>query len=523
MTASRSLSSSSPLPLVGAIACVMLLLVGITLAIVGFTELHLYGLGHALNDQAAYVDAARRVLAFGAVDSGAIYPSTLLQEADRQFLYMPGHPWALAASFSLFGATPFAALLPSLLGFGIAVVGTSVAARVWVGASAWPIAGLAVAVAPPLAVFAATAMAELPYLAACATALALFSLLPERVRPWLGPLLLVLPFLFRELGAFYAAPFAAAIALSTAGGVGRRWRAALAFSGLSVGLLGALYRLPALSSKPTLLLQNLFAPTGDAKYADAFAVDGIAPDAGAWLQALLERVGQNVSELGRVLLSDPFGLEALSIHLMLWPVVLSLIGWVRLPAHRRVFAMHVAIVVPTLAFIFLLYRWEGFIGMRQLLMTWPFAALSLAAWAREAAPSRHQALGAIAVATALSAVIVARAGNAVVAQADDQATVEAFLENVQPVRSATVVAPFPFGSVYLLSGLPATWSFVPHNVETLRLLDARFPIGTALLTDADIQRLGQGALAELGLVPMGMQAFGALRIVVFIDPTAGQP
>lgn len=523
MTAMRSPSSSQPLLAIAAIAAMMLLLIGVALAIVGLSELHLYGLGHALNDQAAYLDAARRLLAFGRVDSGAIYPSTLLQSADRQFLYMPGYPWALAASMTLFGDSALAALVPSILGFGVAVAATGVAARQLVGAGAWPIAAAVVALAPPLVVFSVTAMAELPYLAACSMALALFSLLPERARPWVAPWLLLAPFLIRELGAFYAAPFAAAALLGAHGTRAERWRNAAGLSLLSVVALGVVYRLPALSSKPSLLLQNLFAPTGDAKYADAFAVDGIAPDAAAWGAALISRVAANFGELGRVLLADPLGLEALSIHLMLWPVLLSAIGWVRLPEQRRVFGMHLAIVAPTLAFVFLLYRWEGFIGLRQLLMTWPLAALSIAASWQAAAVStpRTRAIG-VAL-TVLSGVVVGSASQAIVAQQDDQRAVAQFLDNVQPDREATLVAPFPFGSVYLNSGLPASWAFVPHNAETLRLLDARFPVGTALLTDADIQRLTPAVLTELGLSPIGMQQFGALRIVVFVDPTAGAP
>lgn len=499
---------------------IALALLSLQLGLVGLGELHLYGLAHSLNDQAAYVDAARHFFEDGSVDTGAIYPSTLQQDYARRFLYMPGHPVAIGAAMRVLGSGPLAWLAPSVFGYLLSVLGVyAVARRRLPGAGALA-AGVAVATAPPLLIYAGTAMAELTYLGACTLALVAFSALPAKWRPWLGALVLVPPFLVRELGAFYAAPFAIWLLMDGPAGRAARLRRAGVFSVLSVLLLGALYRLPALSSKPNLLLHNLFAPDGDAKYANAFAVPDVERGLGDWLGALAERAGANVGELFGVLTAEPLGFQALSLHLLLWPIVLAAVGWVRRPERRAIFAAHLALAAPTLLFVFLLYRWEGFIGLRQLLMLWPFAALTIGAWLEPLPWCRTRGPVAIGLATLVCAVAQLATTPAVTGQTEDAEVVRSFLRNVQPDRERTVVAPFPFGSVYLMEGRPARWSFVPQNLETLRLLDEREPIGTALLTDADVQRLGLENLQAMGLQPLGMQQFGELRILVLARPPA---
>lgn len=493
-------------------------LVGLQFALVGVSELHLYGLGHSLNDQAAYIDAARHVFEDGRVDTGAIYPSTLLQEYDRRFLYMPGHPVALALAMQVFGRGALAWLIPSIAGYFLAVLGVFAVARRRLSRAGSLAAGVAMAAAPPIVVYAGTAMAELTYLGACVAGLLAFSAMPARWRPWLGAVALIPPFLVRELGAFYAAPFAIWLLMDGPYPLRHRVQRAGVFSMISVVLLGLLYRLPALSSKPNLLLHNLFAPDGDAKYADAFAVPDVERGLGDWLGALVERVGVNVGELATVVTTEPLSFQALSVHLMLWPLLLAALGWVRRPDRRPIFAAHLALAAPTLVFVFLLYRWEGYIGLRQLLMTWPFAALTIAAWLGPLPWCRTRGPVAIALVAAICAVAQLRTAPAVTAQTEDVEVVRSFLRNVQPDRQRTVLAPFPFGSVYLMDGRPARWSFVPQNLETLRLLDEREPIGTALLTDADVQRLGLENLQAMGLQPLGMQQFGGLRILVLARP-----
>ena len=43
---------------------------------------------------------------------------------------------------------------------------------------------------------------------------------------------------------------------------------------------------------------------------------------------LIDRVGVNVVELATVLSAEPLSFQALSVHLMLWPLLLAAIGFV---------------------------------------------------------------------------------------------------------------------------------------------------------------------------------------------------
>src|SRR5215216_3121770 len=50
----------------------------------------------SFNDQVGYISVARTFVETGVLRSNIIYPSTLLQEATKNYFYMPGHYVALA-------------------------------------------------------------------------------------------------------------------------------------------------------------------------------------------------------------------------------------------------------------------------------------------------------------------------------------------------------------------------------------------------------------------------------------------
>src|SRR5689334_19543332 len=88
--------------LLGAVVCLAL---GTTFLLVGSrlidtSQPHLWG---PLNDQIAYTNTARSLLTTGRLQSYTILPSTLWQKKTSDFLYMPGHPVMIAASYKLFG------------------------------------------------------------------------------------------------------------------------------------------------------------------------------------------------------------------------------------------------------------------------------------------------------------------------------------------------------------------------------------------------------------------------------------
>ena len=77
-------------------------------------------LGTTMNDQAGYLSVARHFAESGMLESDLIYPSTLNQNASRNYLYMPGYYIFLGLSMKLFGGEAF--LLPGYLAFVVSVV-----------------------------------------------------------------------------------------------------------------------------------------------------------------------------------------------------------------------------------------------------------------------------------------------------------------------------------------------------------------------------------------------------------------
>src|SRR5262249_3929997 len=160
--------------------------------------LHLTGLGGSLNDQVGYITTARKLAETGRLSSSCHYPSLLSQQTTKDYLYMPGFYCLLAGSYRLFGYGVLQSELPSLVCCAASTLLTyRVAPRVY-GRRVGLLASLLVAAYPPHLVFAFTAMMETPVVAAAMAALCAFVYLPRERRPYLTPLVLIIPFLFRE-------------------------------------------------------------------------------------------------------------------------------------------------------------------------------------------------------------------------------------------------------------------------------------------------------------------------------------
>jgi hypothetical protein len=78
-----------------------------------------------------------------------------------------------------------------------------------------------------------------------------------------------------------------------------------------------------------------------------------------------------------------------------------------------------------------------------------------------------------------------------------------------------LVAPYFFVN-YAVEHYPVRWSPVPFNVETLRLLEARYPVGTIVLEEGDDTRIfPPGVLAREGFVPRGGFSSQDRRFLVY--------
>lgn len=318
LTSARTLWSSRKV-LVGAGIC---LLLGTTILLLGSclvdtSEPHLWG---PLNDQIAYTNVARSLVENGRLQSNTVFPSALWQNTTNDVLYMPGHPMAIAVSYRLFGVGPFQSILPSLVSYLIAMLAIYLIGARFYSPGAGLVASLLFALFPPALFFAYTAMLELTFVATFTAAVCACLYLPHRLRPWLGPLCLAVPFLFRETSAAVVIPLGFYFWLE------RRdrlpWRS-IVFVALSLVLITALYRSDFSAGRPSLLKANIF---GDwhAVYDDAVAQQAASnPSWQDWVRMLPPRTFRNVKFLFLNPDSAPFASEG--NYLLM--VVMALVGF----------------------------------------------------------------------------------------------------------------------------------------------------------------------------------------------------
>jgi 4-amino-4-deoxy-L-arabinose transferase-like glycosyltransferase len=481
--------------------------------LVGLRRLHLLGWDLALNDQAIYIDAARHLLAQGELTTGAIYPSTLLQDYGRNYLYMPGHAVLLALSFAAFGDAPWSAMLPNLLGYLLCLTGIWITGRTLAGMRAGALAALGFALTPAFLVFAFSAMAELTSLAAGLLALAAFVHLPLRSRHWAAPLLLLGPFLCRETGALWVVPML--VLTLSEGGLRRRerWRAAAVTLVGSIVILGAVHGLDWIADRPSLWGHNLY---GTAKYSDAFALERLERNPDAVLDAALRHIRSNLRALLGVLATA--SVESWNLHLVLWiPLLGAWWAW-RTPRLRPLVVAWALFAGSFVALITTLYRWDTLVGLRHMLSPMLMGLLVSGAAVAERNPTpRHMAaVGAALGIWLLALALVVRSAAAVTRWQEIE---DRMLELVQripvPARGVFVTNP-AVGPIYLYHRPLRTWAFTPADAPTLRLLERKHDVRGALLTSEEIAALTEEALLATGLRYRGAQAM----FLVFEEPEA---
>jgi 4-amino-4-deoxy-L-arabinose transferase-like glycosyltransferase len=462
---------------------------------VGLDALHLFGVEHSFNDQVIYVDAARNLLATGELTTGVIYPSTLLQEYGRNFFYMPGHAVLVALSFALFGDAAWSAMLPNLLAYCVCLTCLYVTGRRLVSPRAGFYAAVAFAFIPIFLVYAFSAMAEMTVLASGLLAFTIFVHLPSSMRCWAAPALLVAPFLFRETAAFWIAPMVALL-LTEAGATRiERWRAAMiAFAGSAIAL-GTVYRLDWTADRPSLFLQNLFGETFIEKYCDAFSVAHIDVDAATISSAIGQLSVRNLTTLVDLLASPTF--ESLTMHLLFWlPVFAAALAW-RTPRLRLLVGAWALFAVTSFVFATLLYRWNFFSGVRQLLPQMTLGLLVLGAALAERTRDwslRSRTIPTVALWLLSLGLVVQHTG--IVTGLDETEEGYRMLLKKTPFRdSGLLVTEQDLGVIYIYDHPQRRFSFPPANFPTVELLEAQHDVRAALVP----QPLTPVAIAAMGL------------------------
>ncbi len=433
-----------------------------------------------LNDQVGYVTSARWFAETGELRSHVVCPAFL--EVENWRLYMPGHYVELAATFLAFGYGPFQARLPSLAAYVLGAVLVQLLARRLYGRRAAGLAALAFLLFPPVLSYAFTAMSEASFLAAGLFALTAFWFLPRPARWFALPLLLVLPFLFRETGALLVLP-AAACALWPRSERDPRgfWITGLG-SVLALGLVYAWQTSTGKQSPPLSWIS-----TGKPNYADATLEERL-PELGAseWAAAFAGNFTSNV----RTLLERLTG-EFFSSWEPLFTGTILALGFVTLVVGLRRFRRDPfplaagCVFAGTLLFLLLFHKSYEHVAIRHILFTYPLSVIALsgplAPWLRKK-PARLR-YGLLALALALSFVGVRGMSKRFVVDAPPAITAE--LEALGHDDTKLLVAPPQIAMDYALKHYPVRLSFVPDNAATLELLQHAHDIGTLILRQSD--------------------------------------
>jgi hypothetical protein len=452
--------------------------------------------GAHLNDQVSYVVTARNLAETGRLHSNVIYPSVLHQNARKDYFYMPGHYYALAASYVMFGYGVLQSFLPSLLSFVLAAVLVFLTARKLYGRAAAFAAAAVFVLFPPNIIYAFTAMAELPLV--CATAFTLVAVVhwPERSRPYIAPLLIGVPFLFRETAVILAIPVALHVAF---GGEKRSMR--LGVVSLAIGVAICLALSASIGAgRPSLLLANIFDPTFQTTYIDAEAQRAISPAWSDWLSAPARNVWRNAGDMAA---------SAAGLAFDAW-LALAIVAAASLAlAMRRRKIDSFALSAPIQALLVLfatlaVYSPHGYRALRMLLFAWPLAAIALSPLASRAlavskAGGRARGGLALAAGSALglcTASVMLQSYAALDAIERNKARL---MERLEHDDTKVLITPGHGPLDYILAHHPVRWGFLPANPETFKLMADKYDIGTILVTDGQHRAFGPGIFEQYGL------------------------
>ena len=464
------------------------------------------------NDAVGYVTAARHLAKTGEIVSHIIYPSTLSQPATKTRLYMPGYYWNLAAVYKLFGYGTAQSLFTGQFAYTLAAICTYlIGLRFFDRITALASTGFFL-IYPANLYFAQTAMAETSVVAAAAVAFCGFVYLPRRWRPWLGPFLVMLPFLYRETCAFLAVPMAVVLLMSpTSPGHGylRNLGHAVLFLLLSVLLLGAVYVSPVSNGRPSLITLDIFLPAADAEriYRDSVASDNLKPTLHEWRETLVKRIADNGSALLRRY--DRRKREAtipmLLPLLLAIPIGLAWGAWKRDPLALG----GATLLLVTVIFVCTFYSVFYDRPLRVSMFALPFVALLAGRlWVGLFSPllarlPRHdrvwpQVIG-VACAGAWLMPISFKAFKDMTAGDIFDERAMARIETLEHDDQTVLVAPPQLGIPYLSVHPDVTYSFVPANRRTLDRLTGKYRVTTLIVDAEDAMELTPGDITADGL------------------------
>lgn len=506
-----------PLLLVLAAASLVLLMCS---GLVDWNNLFVKGLRQTLNDQVGYVVVGRNLADHGSLESNLVIPSVLNQSTTKNTLYMPGHYWLLGATYRALGFSVAHSFLPGILAFFASVSLLFVITWKLHGKTSAYYSCILFIFFPPNMIYSFTAMAEMPLVAAGLLAFAVFLLLPPRAKLAVGPLLVAIPLSFRETGALVTIPMAWMLFKSKSGG----WKVATAFVLLSAMVVLLVLASPIGAGRPSLMRANVFlGGSFDAVYADAFAAQKVNAGALNWTLAIVRKFKANALDLLIPHLSAgvPALPEYFSVLFVLSGIPLGVVVW-----YKSWSDLGLAVALMVAAFLVLLlgtYTVWIYRGARLLLMTEPFVAALWGATVAQMSPKKLpcRAIQAVTLAFAVFGLVVVYNVFKSEPETNQEAARDtAFLESLVPDPRRLLVSPFWISLDYAAKHYPVRWSHVPANLETLKLLDRAYPIGTIVLpkpgaTIVPREKLRPAEILAIGLVQAPEVSYHGITFEVF--------
>jgi hypothetical protein len=453
---------------------------------VDFNTVFINGLDGTMNDQVGYISVARHLVDGHGFRSSVIYPSTLAQKTTKSYFYMPGHYVAIATSIFLFGDRVITLFLPNAAAFVL-----SAFLVYWIGfrlydAAAGLFAAALYIVAPWHPVLAWSAMTEMALGAAFLAAMAIFLFLPERWRVLVGPILVVIPLLFRETGAIVAVPMCFLI-VRPPGSMGPlRWGRGLLFCALTMIVVVVVMTSPIASGRPKLFINNLAGTGFEDFYTNAYSMESVDRSVGNLTALVVAKFKHNVADLMQRSGGGPITFvpgEQFAMWFILAGVPIGFLVWV---VRKDWFAGGVSFAVLTvLSPVLFTYTVWGGRGLRVLLILQPFVAI-IAGSLWSSVFARFRAFGALLASVLIGTLLVGANRELQVIYAPQQKLNEEdarkarFVETLGLDDNKVVVAPHHLILRYVLEHHPVGWSFIPANARTAHLLLEQFDVGAVI-------------------------------------------
>lgn len=470
------------------------------------TDYHINGLDGILNDQAGYIPAGHWLAEFGVFKEITLSP-VYADNPDFRW-YMPGMYFALALSYKLFGFGVWQSLVPSIIGYVVSVVGTFLLGYRYYGLNKGLLAAFLLAIYPLNTVWAFTAMAESSFSAVTIFALVAIAYCPAVIRPFLMPLLLALPFLFRETAAALLLPAAWLVARDAS----HRYpiKAVLA-AVATIPIFYVIYSTWFIddgSVEGTMV----WMATSSFNYSDATQTP-VAFSAIDVLSSLFSNLERNWNSLVYGIIAPrPLGPQSIGVITSLALVLSSLIyGLYR--GRRDLLPLSAGLAgISVLAALFLLYDVAGYKLIRHTLFVIPLLLVSVVdglypsrfiAFIGRKHYSAHGFGAAVSAATILclgSWLVTKTLGADVVAPDAETRLHTEILESLEHDDRTLLVAPFAISLDYVVRHHPVRWSFVPANDFTLYKLASRYDIGTLVIAADKLNRtITEETIGDIGL------------------------